>query len=83
MDAADGKVRMEEFAASLKRFSKKGAAAILVVSVPGAETERTDNSDVGNDPPNNGAVEIGSQYFRNIIFAELNIRDNAAKAKNG
>ena len=41
-----------------KRFSKKDLAVILEASVPKAETEKKDDSDDGNDPPNSGTLVL-------------------------
>ena len=39
-----------------KRFSEEDLAAILEASIPKPETEQTDDSDDGNDPPNSGTL---------------------------
>ena len=39
-----------------KRFSVEDLAAILEASVPKRETEKKDDSDDGNDPPNSGTL---------------------------
>lgn len=39
-----------------KRFSEQDLAAILEASVPKAATEKQDDADEGNDPPNSGTL---------------------------
>lgn len=39
-----------------KRFSEQDLAAILEASVPKAATEKRDDADEGNDPPNSGTL---------------------------